>query len=1617
MPEYNLGRAHGKIEIDYDGSGADKAARDIERTAKSADDLDKSLTRSQRTLRDTEREFDRAGDSADHYSRRVRDVDHAHTSLHESHVRSHRDLDEFAVTANRAETSAHGLGRALQDTARIVGLIGPEGRAAATGMEGLSKVFEHVNMQADVGGDHIKNFIKHLAEFEVQFGKISGMVLGGGALGGLAGLAGGAAVQGLVSMADAARQLSGVFGLLPAVISGAAISMGTLKIAFHGVGDALKDMMADDPKKFLDDIKNMGPVAAQAMLQIAQFRDMFKLAGASIQDSFFRQIIADIQPLIQSWLPLLTQGMSQLSATFGQAAHQFAGLLMQPATMQAFNTLIANMVSGLQALMPAMQPLLDIFTRLTVVGSSFFAEIGQRITQMMSFFDNIVAKAQQSGALQKWIQSGIDAFSRLINITYIVGTALNTILDTAEKFGAGGFLAWLEQVTAHFAAWTKSVEGQNALQQFFATTQQAMQAFAPMIRPIADGLGALFMALMKLGIAIAPGWQTFFNTFAQVAQQLQPVIVGLAPALNQFLTGLSTSFAQLATQFGPQLPQVFMMLSNAFLALLQQLPPLVQIFLQLATQVGPMLPNLFASITWVIEDLVPKMPILIGFIRDLMSALTLAIPAVEFLFDAFTAGFQALNDYGPTIKRFFANIVQDARQCGADIIRNLAEGMRDAIGAVASAAGDVGRKILDFFKTRSPAKEGPLHDSSPDAMGEAVSANFAAGIQSGGAAVAQASSSVAGQAAGGLSAAGSAAQAAGAAAAPAPGGRSAVGEDAGLLPDNIAQADTSILDKYLQHQFPDNRGLKGLAKDLGNVLKVFQDGFNLINQYALQPMFQFAQLMPSAKQQEWRKTVSDADLAKQQQQELQRKALEDANKQQPTWQDVLGPSAAGMPSSQTQQTPLGLTATSSKEDIQKAIIAAGKARGLPDSAIQVALAVAAAESGFNPSVSGGYQGSAGEVLGLYQQSPTSGWGTRQQILDPNYAINAFYNAFVKQLQQHPTDPLLAAVLTQNPQLGASAQGSDYWNAVAKQLGVAGNIMQTVGPGVTGPSWQQILSSGGVTGALPGGTPLAAPSGAQPAPGLMGGAPLAQVGAPTPAAAPGGGQITQNPATRATQVPSAPNVEAGIRAIGGLPTLYPISGPGAYQVPAWAQALAQAFGLTASTYSTGGSLHQMGYAFDFNGPPEAREAFARFVEQNLRGQTLQLIYRGSRDYGIASGQITPPSYYAGDLPAHTDHVHWATDVPPVMMTADGKAVPVQGTLPTLGGTTTPGTGSLTLPSGKQLDQLTDNTKQNVDVNKQLLDSYLAGNPALAQQISEAQSPTATDQQVKDTLTSIDNTINTLKTQDAAGNKNNIDALQNVQQQIAQQHGFTQQQNSMQIAQSIVGLSASAISSVIQAIQSGLDSLAATQDIADRLVYGIRNTEDINKIIDDFQKYITFAANVAMATGNILQLIGSIAGAAGSGADEFGGSAPGQALSMAGTIAQLIGGILQGVNAAIDYGQEIYRIAGTYVGRFLSYLTAGLTGNPLMGNVRFLLNKNTGELLTYSTDNPQNKNTLGVPSWMNTWYDYTGGGNPNPQVNQQLNIYAGPGQSPGDMMNETMWLINSGGGQGAMAAVNF
>jgi hypothetical protein len=88
----------------------------------------------------------------------------------------------------------------------------------------------------------------------------------------------------------------------------------------------------------------------------------------------------------------------------------------------------------------------------------------------------------------------------------------------------------------------------------------------------------------------------------------------------------------------------------------------------------------------------------------------------------------------------------------------------------------------------------------------------------------------------------------------------------------------------------------------------------------------------------------------------------------------------------------GQTATVSPEQAGNAatIAAVAEQRGLPARAVTIALAAAYQESDLHNLAHGDR-----DSIGLFQQRPSQGWGTPEQIRDPVYASGQFYDALVE----------------------------------------------------------------------------------------------------------------------------------------------------------------------------------------------------------------------------------------------------------------------------------------------------------------------------------------------------------------------------------------------------------------------------------------------------------------------------------------------------------------------------------------------------------------------------------------------------------------------------------------------
>ena len=95
---------------------------------------------------------------------------------------------------------------------------------------------------------------------------------------------------------------------------------------------------------------------------------------------------------------------------------------------------------------------------------------------------------------------------------------------------------------------------------------------------------------------------------------------------------------------------------------------------------------------------------------------------------------------------------------------------------------------------------------------------------------------------------------------------------------------------------------------------------------------------------------------------------------------------------QCQATALGqnVTFNPSQTAYAATIEAVAEKRGLPARAATIGIATAIQETKLRNLNYGDR-----DSVGLFQQRPSQGWGTREQLLDPVYAANAFYDALVK----------------------------------------------------------------------------------------------------------------------------------------------------------------------------------------------------------------------------------------------------------------------------------------------------------------------------------------------------------------------------------------------------------------------------------------------------------------------------------------------------------------------------------------------------------------------------------------------------------------------------------------------
>lgn len=319
------------------------------------------------------------------------------------------------------------------------------------------------------------------------------------------------------------------------------------------------------------------------------------------------------------------------------------------------------------------------------------------------------------------------------------------------------------------------------------------------------------------------------------------------------------------------------------------------------------------------------------------------------------------------------------------------------------------------------------------------------------------------------------------------------------------------------------------------------------------------------------------------------------------------------------------------------------------------------------------------------------------------------------------------------------------------------------------------------------------------------------------------------------------------------------------------------------------------------------------------------------------------------------------------------------------------------TAEDLAKIQDNTSYSAQTQDQMLSEFRKSNGGIDSAINVLKDQKSDQGSVIDALHSLDTEIQTQKDLDTPASRQMAQSLESIRSDGLSTRGLSEQ-NPIDSAQNIAGGAANVAKDVFASIKSVLDSIGAAKEIGDTLVRGVENSEDVMKLIDNFQSFITTAAQIASAVSSGIGIASSLASSA-AGADPSGGaSGAATGLAAASQIASLISAGLSTVNGIIDLAQEAYSIAGSYFGDFLGYLVGG-AGGQLMGDVKFLLDENDGTLKAWSKDNPEDKRTVGY-----TGFGGTGTTETSPRIGE-LNVYGGVGQDPRDLTNEMMFAVSA------------
>lgn len=418
---------------------------------------------------------------------------------------------------------------------------------------------------------------------------LAGLGIAGGPVG-LSALLGAIALlaPAVVALGGALLDLVGVIGLIPAAGAVASAALATLALTFSGIGDAVKALAKGDIDKINEALAKLSPSAQRFARELNALRAPLSLLRKSVQEAFFSQFNGQLTSLVNTLLPSLRSGLSNISREFALIGISLINVIKSNENIKILNDVFASTARIVAGLRGPLTSLVDSFIKSIGAGLPFVERFFNAIFTGISRFSTFLTNAIASGDFNQFIEDSFSTLRDLGDLLAATGSLIQTVFGNAGDEGRS-FIESLTLAITKLDEFLQTAEGQQELQNFISSAITLGEAIVSVtsgivtlvrwvhnVKNTIDSVAAGFMGAVNAVVG-------FFSSIWSWVQTAGSAIAGFFTSIGQLFTSIGQWFADAynsVVSFGGQIVAFFTSLPDRIVSGIQSLPErLAQFFL------------------------------------------------------------------------------------------------------------------------------------------------------------------------------------------------------------------------------------------------------------------------------------------------------------------------------------------------------------------------------------------------------------------------------------------------------------------------------------------------------------------------------------------------------------------------------------------------------------------------------------------------------------------------------------------------------------------------------------------------------------------------------------------------------------------------------------------------------------------------------------------------------------------------------------------------------------------------------------------------------------------------------------------------------------------------------